>query len=151
MIIKVKVNGQVFDVEVANVNERPIVAVVDGEVFHVWPEINITNAPNQGDQAALETPKPIVPPPPPAQPIVLATNSSSDKGIRAVRAPIPGVITSISVQPGSEVSVGQELCKLEAMKMNNSIRANRTGVIQDVNIAIGQHVKHNEILITFVE
>jgi propionyl-CoA carboxylase alpha chain len=61
------------------------------------------------------------------------------------------VITAILVQAGSEVVVGQELCKLEAMKMNNSIRASRSGKVGSVMVSIGQHVKHNDVLIEFTE
>jgi biotin carboxyl carrier protein len=85
---------------------------------------------------------------------VAATPKSSEAGaqsdlLKAVKAPIPGVITAILVQPGAEVSVGQELCKLEAMKMNNSIRSSRVGKIASINVSIGQHVKHNDVLIEF--
>jgi biotin carboxyl carrier protein len=59
------------------------------------------------------------------------------------------VITAVYVTPGSEVSVGEELLKLEAMKMNNSILSNRAGVIRDVCITVGQVVKNNEILLEF--
>jgi biotin carboxyl carrier protein len=69
--------------------------------------------------------------------------------MKTVKAPIPGVITAILVQSGTEVSVGQELCKLEAMKMNNSIRSSRAGKIATIHVSIGQHVKHNDALIEF--
>jgi biotin carboxyl carrier protein len=66
-----------------------------------------------------------------------------------VRAPIPCVITAVDVHAGSEVSAGQQLCVLEAMKMNNSIRASRAGRISVVDINIGQHIKHPDVLIEF--
>jgi biotin carboxyl carrier protein len=71
--------------------------------------------------------------------------------LKVVRAPIPGVIVSIAVQPPCEVAVGQELCVLEAMKMRNSIRATRSGEIIKVNITPGQQVRHNEMLMEFAD
>ncbi len=68
-----------------------------------------------------------------------------------VRAPIPGVIISIAVQPGDTVEVGQELCVLEAMKMKNAIRAPRAGTIGKVLAAVGEHVQHHDLLIEFAE
>jgi biotin carboxyl carrier protein len=75
----------------------------------------------------------------------------SDADTKAVRAPIPGVIVSIGVQPGDEVTAGQELCVLEAMKMNNAIRASRAGQVATVYVSVGQHVKHHEVLIEYAD
>ena len=61
------------------------------------------------------------------------------------------MITAVLVHPGDEVAIGQELCKLEAMKMNNSIRSNRAGKIEAINISVGQQVKHNDSLMEFAE
>jgi biotin carboxyl carrier protein len=69
--------------------------------------------------------------------------------VNIVRAPIPGLITALLVQPGYEVSAGQELCKLEAMKMNNSIRSTRTGKIAKIYVSVGQQVQHNEVLMEY--
>jgi biotin carboxyl carrier protein len=66
-----------------------------------------------------------------------------------VLAPIPGVIISIQVKQGDEVSLGQELCVLEAMKMKNTIRSPRAGVIASVNVSSGETVKHHDVLVEF--
>jgi biotin carboxyl carrier protein len=47
------------------------------------------------------------------------------------------------------VQIGDELCALEAMKMRNAIRATRAGRIATVHVAVGQHVKHQELLVEF--
>ena len=74
--------------------------------------------------------------------------SGGDKA-RWVRAPIPGVIVAIAVKPGAKVQIGDELCALEAMKMRNAIRATRAGQIAAVHVTVGQHVKHQELLVEF--
>ena len=70
---------------------------------------------------------------------------------REVRAPIPGVILIVAVQPGASVTPGQELCVLEAMKMRNPICAGRAGVIQTVHVTAGKHVQHREVLMEFAD
>jgi biotin carboxyl carrier protein len=151
---KVQIEGQVFEVEVDDLDVRPIVATVDGERFEVWPEVS---GPQGGSPASTPTPgKPEdlgaqVPrggerdgsAPGPTPP------SGGDKAL-LVRAPIPGVIVAIAVKPGAKVQIGDELCVLEAMKMRNAIRATRAGQIAAVHVTVGQHVKHQEPLVEYV-
>jgi biotin carboxyl carrier protein len=80
----------------------------------------------------------------------VSTNHPEDTG-RAIRAPIPGVILSVAIREGSEVTIGQDLCTLEAMKMKNSIRSPRKGVIASVHVSAGQAVQHHDILMEFTE
>jgi biotin carboxyl carrier protein len=63
-----------------------------------------------------------------------------------LKAPIPGLITRLMVQQGDTVEVGQPLLVLEAMKMENEIRATRPGVITTLHVGIGQSVIRNELL-----
>jgi len=152
MNIKVRINNQVFVVEVGNTSERPILATVDGENYEVWPETNSSYTSSQTNQLKTLSPQPVQVSILQSQPRAPSPTPGETSGKnKSVRAPIPGVITSINVQAGGEVSVGQELCKLEAMKMNNSIRANHAGTIETIHISIGQHVKHNDVLIDFAE
>lgn len=62
---------------------------------------------------------------------------------------MPGTIVSIAVQPGDLVEVGQDLCVLDAMKMNNRIRSPRAGTIAQVHVSIGQQVSYGQPLVTF--
>lgn len=64
-------------------------------------------------------------------------------------APIPGVIVEIAANVGDLVTYGQELCVLEAMKMKNSIRANRNGSIKKIFISTGDHVRQSQDLMEF--
>ena len=63
-----------------------------------------------------------------------------------VKAPIPGLITRIHVEPGQLVDAGQPILVLEAMKMENEIRAPRTGTVRQINVKPGQTVTLNELL-----
>ena len=62
---------------------------------------------------------------------------------------MPGTIVSVAVQPGDQVAVGQELCILDARKMNNRIRAPRSGTVAKIHVTAGQQVQHGDLLVTF--
>jgi biotin carboxyl carrier protein len=64
-----------------------------------------------------------------------------------VKAPIPGLINRLYVEPGSAVEANQSLLVLEAMKMENEIRAPRAGTVRQVNVKPGQTVVLNEVLV----
>ena len=71
------------------------------------------------------------------------TNDDSDE----VRAPMPGSVQSLSVQPGDSVAEGDVLLVLEAMKMEHGLRAPRDGHIKDVMVAPGDQIAHGALLI----
>lgn len=64
-----------------------------------------------------------------------------------VTAPIPGLIVKVLVQEGDEIEDGQPLAILEAMKMENEIRALRGGTVKKVLAAPGQRIEQNGILL----
>lgn len=63
-----------------------------------------------------------------------------------VKAPIPGLVVQILVKEGDEVEEDQPLAILEAMKMENELRALRAGTIRSIQIAEGQRVEQNGVL-----
>jgi propionyl-CoA carboxylase alpha chain len=66
-----------------------------------------------------------------------------------VISPMPGLIVSIAVDRGEPVKAGQELLILEAMKMENVVRAERDGVIEDIRVTPGASVAADQVLIAF--
>jgi biotin carboxyl carrier protein len=148
MKYKVKIDNQVFNVEIQDLRTRPIVAIVNGQSVEVWPE----------NDSSISTPvRPTVKPAHHPAEVNNRTNLSQATVSQListgceVRAPIPGVIVSIAVQPGDEVDPGQELLVIEAMKMKNVIRSPRGGVIEKIKITQGQTVKHQDILLAYAE
>ncbi|NIP67203.1 biotin/lipoyl-binding protein [Candidatus Bathyarchaeota archaeon] len=65
----------------------------------------------------------------------------------AVNAPMAGKIVSVMVKEGDAVKVGDPLCILEAMKMENEITATKTGVIEEIRISEGMPVNEGEPLV----
>jgi biotin carboxyl carrier protein len=146
MRVRLTLEGRTFDVEVGDLDARPIVAMVDGERVEVWPEEEPAGLP-----VAPPVPAP-APSPGVGEPRRSRRTSSGAPPAAArvgdvVHAPLPGVVESVAVQEGDEVAAGQALCVIEAMKMKNVIRAPRAGTVAQVHVAPGQHVRHNELLL----
>lgn len=135
--VTVIVEGREYIVEVGDLDESPIKATVNQRTYHV-------EVPRQDAQTTQPEPPPL------AAPVTedvgssptLATNS-------AITAPMPGNILEVRVKVGDGVEPGDVVCVLEAMKMKNMIRANRTGVIASVDVSAGQAVDYGAVLATF--
>jgi propionyl-CoA carboxylase alpha chain len=63
--------------------------------------------------------------------------------------PMPGTLISCSVTPGQKVEIGQQLAVVEAMKMQNVLRASKAGVVKSVNSKAGSHLKVDQVIIEF--
>lgn len=145
----VKIDNQSYTVEIGDLSARPIIAAIGDEQFEVWPELESVRpaaATPNGTHPAVPHQTSAAPQPPSSD---LATTAVARA--KAVRAPIPGTIIEVLVQVGQSVTVRQPLCVLEAMKMNNTIYAPHAGVIANVAVAVGQHVKHSDIMIEFAD
>ncbi len=66
---------------------------------------------------------------------------------KLIVSPMPGLVISIDVKPGQEVKAGEGVAIVEAMKMQNIIRAERDGTIAKVNVAPGASVAADEVMI----
>ncbi|HRE42449.1 MAG TPA: acetyl/propionyl/methylcrotonyl-CoA carboxylase subunit alpha [Terricaulis sp.] len=66
---------------------------------------------------------------------------------KLIVSPMPGLVISIDAKPGQEVKSGEGVAVVEAMKMQNIIRAERDGVIAKVNVAAGASVAADEVMI----
>jgi acetyl-CoA/propionyl-CoA carboxylase biotin carboxyl carrier protein len=63
-----------------------------------------------------------------------------------VVSPMQGTVLSVRVEEGEYVSAGQVLCIVEAMKMENEVRAHRDGVVSGITVAPGQPVKTGQVI-----
>ncbi|MGA0615233.1 acetyl-CoA carboxylase biotin carboxylase subunit [Paracoccus sp. KR1-242] len=63
--------------------------------------------------------------------------------------PMPGLVVRVNVAAGDEVQEGQALATVEAMKMENILRAERKGVVKSVNAAAGESLKVDDIIMEF--
>jgi biotin carboxyl carrier protein len=127
MKVRVRIDDRMYVVDIEDPQAEPVIAIVEGHRYELWPE-EISRLP---------------------EPVTTSEAAQPFTTEREVRAPLPGVIISVSVQPGASVSLGQELCVLEAMKMRNPICAGRSGVIEAVHVVPGKHVQHREVMMEF--
>ena len=63
--------------------------------------------------------------------------------------PMPGLIVKVDVEVGQEVQEGQALCTVEAMKMENILRAERKGVVSKINAAGGDNLAVDDVIMEF--
>ena len=68
------------------------------------------------------------------------TAAAAHAGPLAVKATLPGLIVTVAVSVGDEVAEGASLLTIEAMKMQNEVRAPRAGVVIEVSVRAGQTV-----------
>ncbi|HVY89116.1 MAG TPA: acetyl/propionyl/methylcrotonyl-CoA carboxylase subunit alpha [Hyphomonadaceae bacterium] len=68
---------------------------------------------------------------------------------KLIMSPMPGLVVSVAVTVGQEVKSGEAVCIVEAMKMQNIIRAEADGVVKTVNASAGASVAADEVLVEF--
>jgi biotin carboxyl carrier protein len=66
-----------------------------------------------------------------------------------LKAPMPGLVLQILVEPGQEIKKGDKILILEAMKMENAIKAPADAIVAQIHINPGTAVDKNQLLITF--
>ena len=128
MKYKITVSNQTYEVEIENINARPVIAVVDGDRFEVMPE-NAESSRNKkrSEQYHRET-KSFDPHPAP----VAASSPNPALSGNTQTAPLPGTVIEVFVKAGEKVEAGQVLVIIEAMKMKNSIRSVHSGVVRSI-------------------
>ena len=115
---------------------------VNGSVYEVEVE-ELQGAPAASAPAAAPVPAAAPAAPAPAAP---AAPVAANAGQETVSSPMPGTILDVKVSVGSAVKSGDVLVILEAMKMENEIRAGRDGKIVAVNVAKGATVDSGDAL-----
>jgi oxaloacetate decarboxylase alpha subunit len=110
---------------------------VDGRVFNVQVEPGSGTVISASEQsAATATPAPAAP----------AQNAG--EALELVKAPLAGTVIDIPVQPGDQVSAGQVVIIIEAMKMETQIRCSTNGHIECINVAKGESIQVDQTLLT---
>ena len=134
--LRVKVAGRWFDVHITDLDTRPVKVLVDGEPVEV--EIEPTGHTETVQKSGFDDDAPTDE----AKTEGFAKTPASPKAsaVRTFRSPMPGVILSMAVEKGQQVVTGDEVCVLEAMKMQQSLRADWSGIVKVVHVKAGQQV-----------
>ena len=83
----------------------------------------------------------------------LRTSGAESDGARrefTLKAPMPGLVVAVPVSEGQVVEKGQILVILESMKMQNELRASRTGKVERVKVKPGESVEQKQTLLSVV-
>jgi pyruvate carboxylase subunit B len=75
--------------------------------------------------------------------------SAGQRGGGTLKAPMPGLVLRVEVAPGQKVSAGSGVIVLEAMKMENELKAGGAGVVRSVRVSAGEAVEKGQVLIEF--
>ena len=137
--IKITIDGTSYLVEEKDINADPIEMIVDGEKVSVTfgVEDTVTSIPTietkdgKVDEAIKDDQK--VP--------VISKTVTAPGPIKDFTAPMPGMIISIAVKVGDQVVPGDEICVLEAMKMQQTLRAEWTGIVDEIHVETGQQIQ----------
>lgn len=136
MKLTVKIGETKYEVEIEDLNTRPIIATVNGMRVEVTPE----------NGAPLAVKKEAVPAPATEK---QASAPSVPANGNSLPAPLPGTVTEVFVKAGDHIESGQVVLVIEAMKMKNNIRSPREGKVAAVSISAGQTVAHKQPLLEF--
>ena len=131
---KYKINGNLYNVVIGDIEDNIAHVEVNGTHYTVEME--------KKPKAAAPAPKPVArPAAKPAAAAPAAAPAAKPAAAKCgVKSPIPGVILDIKVKEGDEVKKGQTIIILEAMKMENSINADKDGKVTAINVSKGESV-----------
>ncbi len=141
---RLRVGEQWYTVEVGDVSRSPVEVNVGGQTYYVDVD-SAAAAPSQPRTRRGRRPPSRVAPP--ALPRMGGSVPSFDPSDKILRAPMPGRVIVIRVRPGDRVAAGDEVCVVEAMKMEQSIRAAQDGVVKEIYVQPMDSVGSNDALI----
>jgi len=127
---KYTINGNVYKVHINSVVDDVAEVEVNGTPYTVKLE-------KPAKKHVVTIKRPVQPTP------NIVTRPAAATGQSALRTPLPGVILDVRCKPGDTVKKGQTLFILEAMKMENTINADRDGKIIEVKVNKGDSVLEN--------
>ncbi len=139
---KYKINGNTYKVAVGDIDDNIAQVEVNGIPYKV--ELERAAAPVK----VVNKPRAAAAPRTASGEKVIAKPAAAPAGGFVVKAPLPGVILSISVKVGDTVKAADTVAMLEAMKMENAIRAGRDGKVTAVNAQPGNSVLEGAAIIT---
>lgn len=133
-----KINGNLYKVTVGDIEDNNVRVEVNGTPYTV--ELEKQNKPKIKPVVRTASTTPAAPPAAVTRPASVGSKSG-------INSPLPGVILEIKVKEGDTVKRGQTLLVLEAMKMENDIKADRDGKVTAIKVSKGESILEGTDLI----
>ena len=121
---KVKLNNKIYLITTTKINNKKRAFLVNGNYFEGSIRTILEDKVNE-----------------------FSKSMSSGKNAKTIKSPMPGLILKITKNIGDKVVAGESLLLLEAMKMENDLKASTDGVIKEILVDVGSSVEKNETLI----
>ena len=137
---RIKIEDQWYDVEIGDLTTSTVEVTVNGESFSI--EIDAGHQDRRSYTRRQSSSEQITPQTP-----LNSVTSHTQVNETILRSPMPGRVMSITVRPGDSVSEGDEVCVVEAMKMEQSIRAPRNGIVKEIHVQPLDSVNANDPLV----
>ena len=128
--VRVRINGQWYTVEVGDVYQSPVEVEVDGDLYLVELEEGTAGAERPQALRARKERKA-------EQPGLRGIVQQDDN---LVRCPLPGKVISVTATKGQEMEPGDEICVLESMKMEQSVRMAQRGMVKSIKVKKNQSI-----------
>lgn len=139
-----RIDGADYEVQIESLREGRAAVKVNGIAFDV-EMIGSTLVEDQLPDAAPVAAAPAATVA--AAPVETPAPQGAGEGT-PVKAPLPGVVTSVKVKVGQAVKKGDTVVVLEAMKMENNITAESDGTVTGIAVSAGQSVLEGTVLVT---
>ncbi len=142
---KVELNGDTYDVELSQLSKYSYLIIVNNNTYHVTSEkLNSDNysfsingsSYNTTVRTNLEE-----------KANEYLRNKEKESGTEIIKSPMPGLIVKILKQVGDNIEVGEPIILLEALKMENEIRASASGIVKSINTKENSSVEKGQALL----
>ncbi len=139
---KYTINGNIYTVAVGDIDNNVAQVEVNGTPY----KVELENKPAAA-ATVVKAPRTAAAPRTTTGEKVITKAAPAGAGA-AVKAPLPGVILSVNCKVGDTVSSQDTVIVLEAMKMENAIKAGRDGKVTSVAVSNGESVLEGAVLVT---
>jgi biotin carboxyl carrier protein len=176
MKLKLKLNGKPYEIEASPQSDGGFVVALNGREFETSisgtdggrvdvrvcdtthsiefdgpPSGGSFSATANGKQVRVESGRAAPPRRAPAAPKSAPSREAPEAPVStsvpgAVVAPMPGTVIAIERKAGDKVEQGDKIMTIEAMKMENEIRADKAGTVKEIRVSIGTAVLAKDVL-----
>lgn len=132
--LRVRVGDKWYLVEIEDINQSPVRTFVNGELIEVFLEkVSEYEVTVESSTSVIEND---------LDESLSAENQSSKapSAVKVFQSPMPGIVISLAVNEGDQVITGDEICVLEAMKMQQTLRSDWSGIVKSVCVSPGDQI-----------